>query len=123
MKQVSLRMDDELHARLTNEAKLLNKSLSQHLLDLTCQRGDLYTTNLNYRRQVRFNLTYLGDLLVLGQHSSFNGLYDIMVETIKNGDTVVIERHYTNAPPSELGTFTNLDELAEWKNNILSIGK
>lgn len=121
MKQVSLRMDDQLHTLLTQEAKSLNKSLSQHILDSVCQRGHFYTTNFNQQIQVRFNLTYLGDLLVLGKHSSFNGLYNIMVETIKDGDTVIIERHYTNAPPSELCIFTNLDELEEWKRKISSI--
>lgn len=121
MKQISLRLDDELHAFLTEEAKASKKSLSQHLTDLLCQRGHLYTTNFNHKIQVRFNLTHLGDLLVLGRHESFNGLYNVMVDSINQGYTVILERHYTNASPTELYAFTDINELESWKNAITTI--
>ena len=124
MKQLSLRLDEELHNTLAAEAKFLNKSLSQHIIDTLEQRGKLghvYTTNFQMKRQVRFNLTFLGDLLVMGHHNSFNGLYDLMEETIKNGDTVVIQRHYENSLPSVIGTIETLAGLQEWKKKITSI--
>lgn len=120
-KQVSLRMDVELHRQLLKESKKLNKSLTQHILDSVCQRGDIYTTNLHHKIQLHFNLTYLGDLLTMGDHLSFNGLYDNMVQAIKNGYEVVIERQYTNAIPTHLITFTNIDELESWKTRILNV--
>lgn len=123
MKQISLRMDDEVHGVLTEEARLLNKSLTQHILDLTYKRGDLSTTNYHHRIQARFNLTYLGDLLVLGRRASFDGMYAVMKEAIENGEKVILERHYDNFPPSILGEINTLKELEEWRENILYIEK
>lgn len=57
----------------------------------------------------------------MGDHLSFNGLYDNMVQAIKNGYEVVIERQYTNAIPTHLITFTNIDELESWKTRILNV--
>lgn len=123
MKQISLRMEDELHVALTNEAKMLNKSLTQHILELVNKRGDLSKTNYNNKLQVRFNVTFLGDLLVMGRRDSFDAMYTVMKEAVKNGEIVILERHYENFPPTLIGEISSPEELEKWRDSILYISK
>lgn len=121
MKQMSLRMDAELHEALLGEAGALGKSLNQHIVDLTCQRGKVYSTNHNHDIQVHFSITYLGDLLVLGRKESFEAAYSIMKEAIMKNETVILERPYQNFIPSILGELKTLEELEAWKEGIANI--
>lgn len=123
MKQISLRMEDELHAILTEEAKSSKTSLTQHILNLVNKRGNLYTTNLHHKIQLRINLTYLGDLLVLGRIQSFEAICLIMEESLKNGEQVILERHYDNFVPATVAEFSSVEELEKWKNGTLQFYK
>ncbi|WP_203363534.1 hypothetical protein [Bacillus sp. REN10] len=120
-KQISLRLNEDVHAFIVHGATKTNQSLTDYVTTLICCNRDIYQTNYSNRIQVRFSLTYLGDLLVLGQKDSFNGVYQIMEESIEQGYEVVIERHYQNAPPTELKKFNSLEEINDWKQNMLSI--
>ncbi|MGX5768810.1 hypothetical protein ACWKTB_27370 [Bacillus cereus] len=121
MKQISLRLDDELHSRLTEYAKAANKNLTQYINDSFYRYGDVYRTNKNGRIQLYINHTYLGDLLIMGHISSFNGMYDIMAESIKNGGQVIIEKHFDNDFPMHMRTFEVIEDLEKWKSDITSI--
>jgi len=123
MKQISLRMEDELHKILTEEAKANRMSLTHHILNLVNKRGDLYTTNLHHKIQLRINLTHLGDLLVLGRIQSFEAICSIMEESLKNGEQVILERHYDNFVPVTVAEFNSIEELEKWKNSILQFHK
>lgn len=121
MKQVSLRLEDGIHSRLSSEAEKDNISLQQHIVKSICSMRDVYKTNLDNKIQFRVNLTYLGDLLVLGRKASFNGLYEMMKEALLNNEQVIIERHFENALPEYMITFNNVEDLETWRNNLLSI--
>lgn len=120
-KQISLRLDEDVHAFIVRGAAKTNQSLTDYVTTLICCKRNIYQTNFSDKIQMRFNLTYLGDLLVLGQRDSFNGVYQIMEDSIKQGYEVILERHYQNAPPTELKKFNSLEELNNWKQSILSI--
>lgn len=120
-KQISLRLDEDVHAFIVQGAAETNQSITDYVTTLICSKRNIYQTNYSNRIQVRFSLTYLGDLLVLGQRDSFNGAYQIMEDSIKQGYEVILERHYQNAPPTILKKFTSLEELNIWKQNIISI--
>ncbi|MCM3174737.1 hypothetical protein [Paenibacillus sp. MER 99-2] len=116
MKQVPLRLEDSMHNEISDSAARTNSSLQQHIVQLIFNRGDIYRTNLDGRIQLRVNLTYLGDLLVLGRISSFNGVYAMMEEALHHKEQVIIEKHYTNALPQHMKTFEMVKDLEKWRD-------
>ena len=121
MKQVSLRIDDHLHAWLSQKAQEQGVSLNQIIIESLCSGSDIVTTNENSRIQVKFNFTYLSDLLTLNRVSTFNSIVSIMRDCVNQNEEVIIEKRSQNQPPTLMRKFTNVQELNEWANRILNI--
>lgn len=116
MKQVSLRLEDNMHNELSKSAAKTNSSLQQHIVQSIFNIGAIYRTNLDGRIQFRVNLTFLGDLLVLGRIASFNGVYAMMEEALYNNEQVIIEKHFENALPQHMKTFETVKDLEKWRD-------
>lgn len=116
-------MDDNLHAWLSQKADEQRVSLNQIIIENLCSGSDIVCTNENHRIQIRFNFTYLSDLLTMQRLSTFNSIVSIMRDSLNQNpsEEVIIEKRYLNAPPILMRKFTNVKELDEWANRIINL--
>lgn len=120
MKQLTLRIPEHMHTRLIKEMNNGNghPTLQQHIIKKIFSDRMVYRTNYNGKIQVRFSLTNLGDMLVMGRIGTFNSAYAMMKDAINNEEQVIIESLADNDLPIEKIVFENLEELENWYNTI-----
>lgn len=123
MKQITLRIDDNMHKYLMSEIEKSNghPSLQQHIIKKLFSERSVYRTNHSGKIQLRISQTYLGDMLILGRMKAFNGIYEIMKDALDNNELVIIESHATNDTPIEKITFKTQEDLDAWYVRITSI--
>ena len=109
-----------MHTRLIEEMNNSNghPTLQQHIIKKIFSDRMVYRTNYNGKIQVRFSLTNLGDMLVMGRIGTFNSAYAMMKDAINNEEQVIIESLADNDLPIEKIVFENLEELENWYNTI-----
>lgn len=120
MKQLTLRIPEHMHTRLIEEMNNGNgyPTLQQHIIKKMFSDRMVYRTNYNGKIQVRFSLTSLGDMLVMGRIEAFNGAYAMMKDAINNKEQVIIELLADNDLPIKKITFESLEELEKWYKTI-----
>ncbi|MCY9547277.1 hypothetical protein [Lysinibacillus xylanilyticus] len=116
MKQITLRIEENMYKQLISEIEKSNgyPSLQQHIIKKIFSERSIYRTNYNGKIQLRIDQTYLGDMLVLGRTNAFNGVYEIMKDALDNNEHVIIESHATNDIPIEKITFKTQSDLDAW---------